>query len=430
MSAVAGSAFEPLRHPGYRRIWLGALCLNLGLWMQVVTAGWLMVSLGGTPLEVGLIQTASALPAFLFAVPGGVVADLVERRRYLLFSQGALLGVALLTTALAATGWIGPTWLLVLTFAYGLGYAVQGPAWFTAQQDVLPPASRLAALSLGAVSYSSARAIGPALAGGLMLFGSPALVFGCVGVMALLSLALLARSSALPTHRAPGATAEGFVAATAATLRYARHDAPARQQLLRTLMFIMPAAALWALLPLVAQGGGVSGGGISGGGPSAAGRYGLLLGCMGLGSVLGGLSLTAVHRRVGSRAIEIVGTLLFLTATAVCAVSTPPSSLPTGLLLPLCVAGGAGWAWVGTLGVTALQMQAPPHLRARALGLYLIAFQGAMALGGALWGQLAGSAGLHMALVIAAAGLVVSVVFSGRLPWPVNGPGTVNTRPP
>lgn len=414
MSAAGGSAFEPLRHPGFRRLWLGGLCLNLGLWMQVVTAGWLMVSLGGTPLEVGLIQTASALPAFLFAVPGGVIADLVERRRYLLYSQAYLVLVAVLTTALAVTGWIGPIWLLALTFAYGVGFAMQGPAWFTAQQDVLPPASRLAALSLGAVSYSSARAIGPALAGGLMLWSSPAAVFGCVGALALLSLAMLARSQPMPPHSAPGAAAESFVAATATTLRYARHDAPARKQILRTLLFIVPGAALWALLPLVAQVGTAP----------AAGLYGLLLGSLGLGAVIGGLTLAVVHARLGSRSIEVAGTLLFLAATAAAAVASAP-----WLLLPLCVAGGAGWAWVGTLGVTAMQLQAAPQLRARALGLYLIAFQGAMALGGALWGQLAGGAGLHAALAIAAAGLALSVVISGRLPWPADWRGSDRAPP-
>lgn len=400
---ATGSPFEPLRHPAYRRLWLGALCLNLGLWMQVVTAGWWMVSLGGTPLQVGLIQTASALPSFLFAVPGGVIADLVERRRYLLQAQAALVVVAMLTTGLASSGGMGPGWLLALTFAYGLGYAVQGPAWFTAQQDQLPTASRLAAMSLGAVSYSGARAIGPALAGGLVLWSSPPVVFGCVGALALLSFGLLARSQPMPPHRQSGEVTEGFVAATVATLRYARDDRSAQKTLLRTLLFIVPGAALWALLPLVAQAGTVS----------AAGGYGLLLGSLGLGAVIGGLSLAVVHARRGSRRVEITGSLLFLAATAASTVPVTP-----WLMVPLCVAAGVGWAWVSTLGLTALQMQAPPHLRARALGLYLIAFQGAMAMGGVLWGQLASSASLTVALGIAAAGLLVSVIASGRLPWP------------
>ncbi len=403
MSTPGASTFAPLRHPAYLRLWLGALCLNLGLWMQVVTAGWLMVSLGGTPFEVGLIQTAAALPAFLLAVPGGVVADLVERRRYLMMTQAALALVAVMTTGLSLSGAIGPGWLLLLTFAYGLGYALQGPAWFTAQQDVLPPEARLAALSLGAVSYSSARAIGPALAGGLMLLSSPTVVFGSVIVLGLLSLVLLWQSQPLPPHREAGAAVEGFGAATVTTLRYARHDRPVQHQLLRTLLFIVPGAALWALLPLVAQDGGAL----------AAGRYGLLLGSLGLGAVIGGLSLTAVHARLSARRIELVGTAMFLAATAAGTVACP-----TWLLLPLCVAGGIGWAWVGTLGVTALQMQAAPHLRARALGLYLIAFQGSMAAGGALWGQLADWMGLNAALALAIAGLVAGMQLTGRLPWP------------
>jgi predicted MFS family arabinose efflux permease len=186
-----------------------------------------------------------------------------------------------------------------------------------------------------------------------------------------------------------------------------------QQQLLRTLLFIVPGAALWALLPLVAQGGAAPAAG------SSAAQYGLLLGSLGLGAVIGGLSLTAVHARLGSRTVEVAGTLLFLMATVAGAITTTP-----WLLLPLCVAGGAGWAWVGTLGVTALQLQAAPHLRARALGLYLIAFQGAMAAGGALWGQLTGGVGLRAALAVAAGGLVVSVVVSGRLPWPANWHGS------
>jgi MFS family permease len=218
--------FEPFRHAAFRHLWFGSLCQNLALWMQVVTAGWLMVSLQGTPLQVGLIQTASSLPAFLFALPGGVIADLVERRRFLLTAQTAAGIVALLTSALAATGTMGPVWLLVLTFASGLGYAMQSPSWFTAQLDVLPPSSRLAAVGLGAVSYSSARAIGPALAGALMLWFSPAAVFGCIAALAFLSLVLLGRVAVIPRHRVEGAEPEGFGTALVNTLRYARDSAP------------------------------------------------------------------------------------------------------------------------------------------------------------------------------------------------------------
>jgi MFS family permease len=398
----AGSPFEPLRHGAYRRLWLGSLCQNLGLWMQVVTAGWMMVSLNGTPLQVGLIQTANSLPAFLFALPGGVIADLVERRRYLLSSQAVVGVVALLMAGLAAIGALGPLWLLALTFAFGLGFAMQSPSWFTAQLDVLPPASRLAAVSLGSVSYSSARAVGPALAGALMLWFSPAAVFGCIAGLALLSLALLSGVAEIPRHRTTDSAPEGFGAALVNTLRYARDSAALQTQLLRTLAFVLPAAALWALLPLLALGEGAQ-----------AGRYGVLLGCMGVGAVIGALSLAQAHAWFRPREIDSLGSLLYLGASLVA-----PLIDSMVLLVPLFVLAGIGWSWVNNLGITTLQMQTAPHLRARALAMYIIVFQGGMALGGALWGRLAGAAGLTTALAVAAALMLLAMGLSRRLTWP------------
>jgi predicted MFS family arabinose efflux permease len=296
---------------------------------------------------------------------------------------------------------MGPVWLLVLTFASGLGYAMQSPSWFTAQLDVLPASSRLAAVGLGAVSYSSARAIGPALAGALMLWFSPAAVFGCIAGLAFLSLVLLGRVAVIPRHRVEGAEPEGFGAALVNTLRYARDSAPLRAQLLRTLAFVLPAAALLALLPLLASQAGAE-----------AGRYGLLLGCLGVGAVGGALSLPFAHAHLTVRQIDASGTFIYL-AAAVAA----PFIDNVNALAPLFVLGGLGWSWVGNLGITTLQMGTAPQLRARALAMYIIVFQGSMALGGALWGRLAGSIGLGMALNIAAGLLLVSMTVSRRLPW-------------
>lgn len=401
-----GSPFEPLRHPAYRRLWLGALCLNLGLWMQVVTAAWLMVSLHGTPLQVGLIQTASALPAFLFALPGGVIADLVERRRYLLRAQSAAAVIAFATCALAATDSIGAASLLGLTFGFGLGYAVQGPAWFTAQLDVLPQGSRLAAVSLGAVSYSSARAIGPALAGLFMVWASPALVFFVVGAIALTSVQLLRGVEGIPRQHTDGAARDSFRSAFGGALHYARTSRALQAQLLRTVVFVLPAASLWALLPLLLPSGSSQG----------AGHYGLLLGSLGVGAVAGALLLPWLAAYASRRRIDTVGVAMFLCATLAAAWLDSIAAL-----VLLFVGGGVGWSWVSNLGVANLQTQAAPRLRARALGLYLIAFQGALALGGALWGQFAKSIGVRNALFAAAAGLIAAALVSRRLPWPAPG---------
>ncbi|MDB5869923.1 MAG: putative major facilitator superfamily transporter [Polaromonas sp.] len=391
-----GSPFEPLRHPTYRQLWLGALCLNIGLWMQTVTAGWLMVSLHGSPMQVGLIQTASTLPSFLLALPGGVISDLlVNRGRFLKMSQGGLALVALVTATLVASGWVAPWLLLCLTFAYGIGYAIQGPSWFIAQNDAVPPDLRLAAISLGSASFSSARAVGPALAGLLMAWLSPAAVFGFIGGLALVSLVLLSRIKSLPTHRAPDAKIEGFGAALMTALRYALYNRKLQVQLLRAGAFILPAAALWALLPLVARGQG-----------STAGSYGLLLGCMGVGAVTGSLSLAALHRWFNARQIE---TLAFITFAAVTLLASQAPALHW--LAPSMVIGGMAWAWSTNIAVTAIQVQAAPEMRSRALAIYLLVFQGSMALGGWMWGAMAEHLGMMLTLFTAAGGIGLAILF-------------------
>jgi predicted MFS family arabinose efflux permease len=391
-----GSPLEPLRHPTYRQLWLGALCLNVGLWMQTVTAGWLMVSMQGSAVQVGLIQTASTLPSFLLALPGGVISDLlVNRGRFLKISQGGLALVAIVTATLVAFGWVAPWLLLCLTFAYGIGYAIQGPSWFIAQNDAVPPDLRLAAISLGSASFSSARAVGPALAGLLMAWLSPAAVFGFIGALALVSLALLSRIKSLPTHRAPDARIESFSAALTTALRYAFHNRKLQVQLLRAGLFILPAAALWALLPLVAGGQG-----------GTAGAYGLLLGCMGVGAVTGSLSLSTLHRWLTPRQIE---TFAFITFAAVTLLAS--QAPPIYWLAPGMVVGGMAWAWSTNIAVTAIQVQAAPEMRSRALAIYLLVFQGAMALGGWMWGAMAGHLGMMPTLFTAAGGIGLAIVF-------------------
>ncbi len=392
----AGSPLEPLVHRTYRQLWLGALCLNVGLWMQTVSAGWMMVSLQGSPLQIGLVQTASTLPAFLLALPGGVIADLVNRRRLMMGSQAVLAGVALVTAALVASGLVAPWLLLCLTFAYGVGYAMQGPAWFTAQNDAVPSELRLAAVSLGSASFSSARAVGPALAGLLMASLSPTAVFGFIGMLALFSLILLRRVGPIQTFqapRAPDAQVEGFGAAFKAALRYARHNRRLQGQLLRAGLFVLPGSALWALLPLVA---GREGG--------AAGAYGLMLGCLGVGAVTGSLMLAAINRRHSVRRIETLAFLAFAAATV-----TASQTSALHWLAPALVIAGMAWAWSTNLVVTAIQMQAAPAMRARGLAIYLVVFQGSMAIGGWMWGALAGRAGLEATLLIACSGIAIAV---------------------
>src|SRR5690606_22897144 len=114
------SAWSPLNIKLFRYLWLAALASNIGTWMQDIGAGWLMTTLSPTPVMVALVQTATTLPIFLLALPAGALADMVDRRRYLIVAQSWLMLVSAILGVLTISG-LTTAWLLVLlTFAMGL----------------------------------------------------------------------------------------------------------------------------------------------------------------------------------------------------------------------------------------------------------------------------------------------------------------------
>ena len=125
------AALAPLRHSAFRMLWVATLASNTGLWIQNTGAGWLMTSLAPSPVMVSLVQAASMLPVFLFALPGGVLADLLDRRLMLIAAQIWVVVAGLLLAGLAVMGWLGAWGLLALTFLIGAGTAVIFPAWAT-----------------------------------------------------------------------------------------------------------------------------------------------------------------------------------------------------------------------------------------------------------------------------------------------------------
>src|SRR5882724_12049799 len=125
----AESAWAPLSYPVFRALWISSLVSNIGTWMQNVGAAWAMTSLSPSPLMVALVQSATSLPVFLVGLPAGAVADIVDRRRLLLVTQTWMLAAAALLAVLAFVDLMTPTTLLVLTFALGIGVAMNTPTW-------------------------------------------------------------------------------------------------------------------------------------------------------------------------------------------------------------------------------------------------------------------------------------------------------------
>src|SRR5436305_810356 len=132
------SPYAPLRRSVFRGLWLASLTSNVGTWVQNVGAAWLMTGLSPSPLLVALVQAATTLPVFLVGLPAGALADVVDRRRLLLVAQGWMLAAAGLLAALTAAGLVTPAVLLALTFALGLGFALNAPAWQAVIPELVP----------------------------------------------------------------------------------------------------------------------------------------------------------------------------------------------------------------------------------------------------------------------------------------------------
>lgn len=391
----------PLSFRVFRALWIASIISNVGTWMHDVGAGWLMTSLSPSPLLVALVQTATTLPMFLLALPAGALADIVDRRKMLLAAQALSLVAAAVLSVLTLQDLITPEVLLAATFMLGIAAALSAPVFQAIVPELVDKQALPDAIALNSLGVNISRAIGPALGGVIVaLAGTPAVfALNALSVVAVLFV-LFSWKRPETAHTLPS---EHFFGALKAGYRYTRHSPAMRLVLIRAAGFFLFGSALWAMLPLLAR---------RGLGLDAAG-YGALLGCMGAGAVLGAILLKRLRKKTSANVISVAATLLFALAT-----------LALALVLNAWVAGAvmfaAGLAWIGMLTAlnVAAQMASAGWVKARALAVYLLVFQGAMTGGSILWGSLATSTSVATALVVASLGQAVALVlaFHWRLP--------------
>ncbi|MBX7435232.1 MFS transporter [Mycobacterium sp. Y57] len=395
------STWAPLRSPVFRALWIAQTVSNLGTWMQTVGAQWMLVGDPRAAVLVPLVQTATTLPVMLLALPSGVLADLIDRRRLLIATQAAMAAGVGLLAALTGAGLTTPAVLLTLLFLIGCGQALTAPAWQAIQPDLVPPEQIPSAAALGGLSMNGARAIGPAIAGALVSLTGPTWVF------ALNALSFVGIVVVLIVWRRPAVEqtfpSERALAALSAGGRFIRSSLVVRRILLRTALFIAPASALWGLLPVIAK---------DQLGLSSAG-YGLLLGALGVGAVLGAFALSRLRLRFGQNSLLTIGAVGFAGATAVLALV---HSFVVVLLA--LIVGGAAWLLsLSTLNAS-MQLSLPAWVRARGLSVYQLIFMGGQALGSLVWGLLAGATSTVTSLLVGAALLVVCALSS--VWWPLH----------
>jgi MFS family permease len=359
---------------------------DIGAFMQVVGAAWLMLSLKAGPMDVALIQTASALPYVLLALPAGAVGDIVDRRKLILCTESWMVGVALVLTILTITGKITPLLLLLLTFALSAGDAFETPTWRAVLPELVPKDDLPSASALNGIEFNFARAVGPALAGAVIsLWGvGRAFLLNTLSFVAVI-YAVARWKREQHEHTVPVETLSG---ATIAAVRYVRFAPAVRALIFRSGVLMFFASGLLALLPSIARTARNS--------PLG---YGFLLGCFGLGAVLGAVAMQSMRKRWSTEQVLTASTVLFGAATMATAVLR---FLP--LLGAVMLVGGAAWIVFLSLYNVAVLNLSPDWVRARVAGVWMMVFQGAVAAGSATWGAIATRVDIHHALLWAGAG--------------------------
>jgi MFS family permease len=393
-SGVApASPWRPLKNRIFRDLLLANLVSDIGAFMQGVGAAWLMVSLGAGPLNVALIQTATTLPFFLLVLPAGALGDIADRRRLILITESWMLATALALAVATFLGLVSPWFLLALTFVLSAGDAFEAPSWRALLPELVDREDLASASALNGIEFNLARAVGPALAGLLIAATGVGTAF-LVNALSFLGVIVVVARWRRPA-RSSSAPAEAIGGAMVAALRYVRHSPAIRTLLLWTGCVMFFASAIMALLPTVAH--RLSGGSLG---------YGFLLALFGCGGVLGALILPRLRAVLST--VDILSLALAVLSVALLATGT----LRT--LWALCgfmIFGGSAWIIFISILTTMVQQLAPSWVRARVLAVFLLVFQGSVALGSFVWGLTAERRSIALAFVLASAGTAATIVL-------------------
>ena len=390
------TAWSPFTFPAFTVLWVATVISNIGTWMHDVGAGWLITELSPSPAIVAGVQAATTLPIFLFALLAGAVADIVDRRKLLLISNLFLGAIAFALACVVYLDLMTPVLLLLFTFAMGTGAAFMAPAWQAIVPKLIDPPHLGSAIALNSVGINISRAIGPALAGMLIvsigLYAPFAL--NALSFLFIIGALIWWKPDAAPLQTLP---AEHVLSAMRSGVKYALNSKPVKTTLVRAAAFFVFASAFWAMLPLIAKN-------VLAGGPSL---YGLLLGSVGVGAVSGAFVLPMIKRKLGVHGTVFAGSIG--TALVLLGLALVPNQ---GLAMAAAALAGLSWIAVLSSLHVAVQTALPDWVRARGLAVFLTVFFGSMSAGSVIWGQVATYSSIELALIIAASGMILFAVLT------------------
>jgi predicted MFS family arabinose efflux permease len=362
--------FKAFQYRDFRLMWIGACTSSIGTWMQIVAQGWLIYRLSHSAFLLALDQFLGGVPILLFSLIGGVVADRAERRKILLGSQYVQMATAGTLTILVATGTVHVWHILCLSFISGLAQAFGGPAYSALIPTLVDKDDMPNAIALNSIQFNVAVMVGPALAGqALAKLGEK----WCFGLNALSFLAPIVALWIIKARFFPAKTSETMFASLKQGIRFARQQSS--MEALIVLAFCMTSLSmpLRTYIPVFVKD-------IFHRGPET---FGNLLSLMGLGSIIGSLSIASAGNFKNKGRIALLALMVLGASIAGFALS---KSVPLSGTI-LIVVGASMMAVFATV-TSLVQLITTNEMRGRVMSVYNVAFRGGMPMGNLLSGWL------------------------------------------
>ena len=392
------AAFSSLRQRNFRLFLSGQFLSQCGSWIQTVAHGWLVLTLTDSPFVVGLVSTLGSLPILLFTLYGGVVADRVNKRHFIIVLQTGMLLEALALGILTQFGWITVTWVMILAAFFGLMMAFEVPVRQAFMVDLVGQGELMNAIALNSSAFNLSRVIGPVIAGGIIAVAGLAACFYANALSFVAVLAILFYIK-MPEGDPPKEPLD-LRRSLAEGLRYVSTERWPRTLVLLTATLSIFGFSFLTMLPVFAR--DVLDVGAAG--------YGLALAAVGVGAVTAALGVAAFGSRVrqGRTALASAGVLGF----AITLMALLPYLLPT---IVLAAIAGCAMAASGITTNTLLQRQSPDHLRGRVMGFYSFVALGMAPFGSLQAGWISEHLGVRASFAIG--GTVCLLAVTGVVWW-------------
>ena len=397
-------------YPVFAVVWFASAIALVGISMYDTTSGWLMTTLDLEPFDVSLVHAATTLPMFLFTLPAGALADIVDPRRLILYISCAIVVLVVAFASLVSANLVAPVSLLLTTFLLSALWSVNSPSWLAILPALVSRSDLPGAIAANGVAYNLSRTIGPAVTGLIIAkygLSAPYWAFALANAVVIAAL-MWWRAPPRPTATLP---AERLTGAVRTGIRHAMNNRLFRATLVRTLAVYPFAAAYFGLMPLIAR--------HSGGGAES---YGLLLSMLSAGALFGSLAHRFLRPFVNLDWMAALGSV----GTAV-ALGLFGSSHEFVVLLGASFCGGAAWVLVLTSLYVSAQNVLPQWVRGRGLAIFLTVIFGAVAVSSAAWGAAAAKFGVDRALIAAAAGALLGIPLTW--PWRLHNAEAIDLTP-